>query len=250
MAGLLNGKIIVITGAGRGIGAASAKLFAAEGAKVVLASRTREQLDAVAETIRKVGGEAIVHRTDVTSDAEVAALFSAAIAGYGRVDGVFACAGIESESDSVLTLDTASYDRLADGNLKSTWLTLKHASAVLADKGSIVVTSSIASVITNTRTGIYAATKAAINRLGEVASRELGPRGIRVNTLAPGATRTEMISSWEERTPGVTQRLSAATPLGRLAEPEEVAEAAAWLLSDRASFVSGAFLLVDGGISA
>lgn len=247
---LLENKIVVVTGAGRGIGAASAKLFAEEGARIVLASRTREQLDGVAQSIREQGGDAVVHRTDVTEESEVADLFSATIAAYGRIDAIFACAGVESENANILSIDLDSFNHLVEGNLKSTWLTLKYGAPALADGGSIVVTSSIASVITNTRTGIYAATKAAINRLAEVASRELGPRGIRVNTLAPGATRTEMISNWEERVPGVTERLSAATPLGRLAEPREVAEAAAWLLSDRASFVSGAFLLVDGGITA
>lgn len=247
---LLNNKVIVVTGAGRGIGAAAAELFAEEGAKLVLAARTQSQLDAVAGNIRRRGGEAVVHPADVTLDGAVAGLFAAARAAYGRVDGVFACAGVESDNTSALTIDEASYDRLVDGNLKSTWLTLKHAATVLSDGGALVVTSSIASVITHTRTGVYAATKAAINRLSDVALRELGPRRIRVNTLAPGATRTEMIRNWEERAPGVTQRLAAATPLGRLAEPREVAEAAAWLLSDRASFVNGAFLLVDGGICA
>lgn len=249
MTRLLDGKIILVTGAGRGIGAASAKLFAVEGAKVVLASRTRTELDAVARAIRDDGGEALVHTADVTQDNDLADLFSAAIASFGRLDGVFACAGIESDTPSIVSIDVETFDHLMDGNLKSTWLTLKHAAKALDSGGAIVTTSSIASVITNTRTGVYAAAKAGINRLTEVAARELGPRGIRVNTLAPGATRTDMIVSWEKRVPGVTDRLAGATPLGRLAEPHEVAEAAAWLLSDRASFVNGAFLLVDGGIS-
>ncbi|MEO4002066.1 SDR family NAD(P)-dependent oxidoreductase [Mesorhizobium sp. CAU 1732] len=253
MAGLLTDKVVLVTGGGRGIGAASARLFAAEGAAVVLASRSSDEIAAVAETIEAIGGKASWQRADVSVGDEVSALISFVVSRHGRIDGAFACAGMGSGgSGSVLDIEEKDFDASFDANTRSAWLTVKHVSKAMiaAGKGgSIVTTSSIASTMTNTRGGIYAAAKHAVDRISTVAARELGPLGIRVNTIAPGATRTEMFARWEKSKPGITEEIARTTPLGRIGEASEIAEAAAWLLSDRASYVSGAFLLVDGARS-
>lgn len=253
MVGLLAGKVILVTGAGRGIGAAAARLFAREGARVALASRSPDQLADVARDIEAAGGEAAAFPADVSRDGEVAALVERAVERFGRLDGAFACAGLGSGGKaSVVDVGEDFYDEIFNANVRTAWLTVKHVAAALVKQGeggAIVTTSSIASTITNTQAGIYASAKHAVDRLSTVAARELGPRGIRVNTIAPGATRTEMFRKWEENTPGVTEAIARTTPLQRLGEPHEIAEAAAWLLSDRASYVSGAFLLVDGARS-
>lgn len=253
MAGLLTDKVIVVTGAGRGIGAAAARLFAAEGAAVVLASRSADELAQVAATIEAAGGRASWLRTDATVDADLRALISFALASHGRIDGAFACAGKGSGgSASVIDIEEEDFDDSFAANTRSAWLTVRHVAKAMIEAGkggSIVTTSSVASTMTATRGGIYAAAKHAVDRLSTVAARELGPFGVRVNTIAPGATRTEMFASWERNRPGITEEIARTTPLGRIGEAHEIAEAAAWLLSDRASYVSGAFLLVDGARS-
>lgn len=255
MSRLLEGRKLLVTGAGRGIGAAAAQLFVEEGAKVLIASRTITELEAVAARIAAIHGQGQVHllSADVSQRADVERLVAHADDVLGGVDGAFACAGVGSGGKlSVLDLDDADYDASFNANTRSSWLTVQAVARSLIarrEPGSIVTTSSIASVMTNTRAGVYAAAKRAVDRLSTLAARELGPHGIRVNVVAPGATRTEMLQAWERQEPGALDQLARTTPLGRLGEPREVAQAAAWLLSERASYVSGAFLLVDGARS-
>ncbi|OIJ90011.1 short-chain dehydrogenase [Streptomyces sp. MUSC 14] len=252
-AGLLAGKVAFVTGAGRGIGAAAARLFAREGARVMLAARTEEQLTAVAEEIRAAGGTADHVVCDLADAESVRAGVARTVEVYGRLDVAFnngATIQLPGPMDGLLEAD---FDRVYAVNLKGVWLAMVAEVAAIratAGTGAIVNNSSVGSHRGNPELPAYAAMKRAVNSLTESAAVTYGPEGIRVNAVAPGGTLTEMIRTWEERSPGLRDRLKALTPLGRAADPGEIAEAAAWLLSDRASYVSGAVLKVDGGAGA
>ncbi|GAA1031099.1 MULTISPECIES: SDR family NAD(P)-dependent oxidoreductase [Amycolatopsis] len=246
---LLGGKIAFITGAGRGIGAAAARLFAAEGAKVVLAARTETQLKAVAEQVRADGGVADYVRCDLADPASVQAAIERVLELHGRLDLAFNNAAAVTPPGPLDEVPLADFDRLYQVNLRGPWLAMTaEVKAMRASGGGAIVnTSSVGSFGANRALPVYGAAKRALNSLTESAAVTYGQEGIRVNAIAPGTTMTEMIRQWEADSPGVVARLVAANPLGRAADPAEIAEAAAWLLSDRASYVTGAVLRVDGG---
>jgi NAD(P)-dependent dehydrogenase (short-subunit alcohol dehydrogenase family) len=248
--GLLADKVAFVTGAGRGIGAAAAHLFAREGARVLLAARTETELEAVVEEIRAAGGTADHVVCDQADASSVRAAVGRAVDLHGRLDIAFNNAGTGQSPGPMDQLAEADFDRVHDVNLKGVWLAMVAEVAAIrgtAGTGAIVNNSSVGSHRSNPQLPAYGAAKRAVNSLTESAAVTYGPDGIRVNAIAPGHTRTEMIRAWEERTPGLRERLVALTPLGRAAEPHEIAQAAAWLLSDRASYVTGAVLRVDGG---
>ena len=251
--GLLAGKVAFVTGAGRGIGAAAARLFAREGARVLLAARTEAQLKAVTEEIRAAGGTAEYVRCDLADPASVRAAVDRAVELYGRLDVAFNNGATGQAPGPLDELPEAEFDRILAVNLKGPWLAMSAEIAAIratAGRGAIVNNSSVGSLMANPWLPAYGAAKRAVNSLTASAAATYGPEGIRVNAVAPGTTLTEMIYEWEERSPGIVEQSKAQTPLGRAAEPEEIAEAAAWLLSDRASFVTGVVLSVDGGIRA
>jgi NAD(P)-dependent dehydrogenase (short-subunit alcohol dehydrogenase family) len=251
--GLLTGKVAFITGAGRGIGAAAARLFAREGARVLLAARTEAELKAVTEEVRAAGGTADHVRCDLADPAAVRAAVDRAVEVYGRLDVAFNNGAAIAPPGPMDQVPEADFDRLYAVNLKGPWLAMSAEVAAIratAGTGAIVNTSSIGSLIANPELPAYGAMKRGVNSLTASAAVTYGPEGIRVNAIAPGGTRTEMVRAWEEHSPGIGDRIASLTPLGRQAEPEEIAEAAAWLLSDRASFVTGAVLRVDGGLWA
>ena len=248
--GLLDGKVAFITGAGRGIGAAAARLFAQEGARVLLAARTEAQLKAVAEEIRAAGGTAEYVACDLADAPSVRTAVDRAVDLFGRLDVAFNNAGTGQPPGPMDQLSEADFDHVHGVNLKGVWLAMVAEVAAIratAGTGAIVNNSSVGSHQSNPELPAYGASKRAVNSLTESAAATYGPEGIRVNAVAPGHTRTEMIRAWEEATPGLRDRLTALTPLRRAAEPAEIAQAAAWLLSDRASYVTGAVLRVDGG---
>ncbi|MFI6559025.1 SDR family NAD(P)-dependent oxidoreductase [Streptomyces sp. NPDC050534] len=252
-AGLLAGKVAFITGAGRGIGAAAARLFAREGARVLLAARTESQLKAVAEEIRAAGGTADHVRCDLADPASVRAAVDRAVELYGRLDVAFNNGATIQQPGPMDQLPEADFDHVLAVNLKGPWLAMRAEVAAIratAGRGAIVNTSSVGSLMANPWLPVYGAAKRAVNSLTASAAATYGPEGIRVNAIAPGTTLTEMIDAWEADSPGIVAQLTAQTPLGRAADPSEIAEAAAWLLSDRASFVNGTVLSVDGGIRA
>ncbi|MDI6627145.1 MAG: SDR family oxidoreductase [Rhodococcus sp. (in: high G+C Gram-positive bacteria)] len=252
-AGLLSGKVVFITGASRGIGAAAAHLFSAEGAAVVLAARNVDALDQLVTKIRAAGGTADAVAMDLTDSDSIRAAVDRVEQLHRRLDGAFNNGGVNQRQ--IGPLDTTSDDDIDEQftvNFHAHWTAMNAEAALMrrSGGGAIVNTSSIGSRRAVPPLPAYGAMKRALNSITETAAVTWAPEGIRVNGLTPGGTATEMMDEWEAKTPGVIAASSAGSPMGRMAEAREVAEAAAWLLSDRASAVTGAIVPVDCGSGA
>ena len=252
--GALAGKSVIITGASAGIGKAAAELFAANGARLLLADLDTDAGEAVAAAVRAGGGEATFLRTDVTKDADVKALVAAAVAAYGRLDGAFNNAGVSRYGAPLALGEEAEFDRVMAINVKGVWLCLKHVIGQMLSQtpagGAIVNTASVAGLFGAPRMEAYAASKHAVVGLTKTAALEYARKGIRVNSVCPGVIRTAMM---DQATGGDADRaanIANAHPIGRVGEADEIAAAAMWLLSDAASFVTGHQLVADGGMTA
>lgn len=249
--GLLAGKVVLVVGASTGIGADAVRLFAAEGASVMAASRSGDRLAELTEELTAAGHDVAYTVGDVSVGADVARFVDDTLARFGRLDGAFNNAGI-NQYGPLDQVSEEDFDRIMAVNVKGTWLCLREEIRVMREKGggSIVNTSSVGGFRGNTGLGAYQATKHAVIGLTRTAAHDNGPLGIRVNVIAPGPTETPMFVKWREADPAAVERRIASVPLRKAGTPHEVAEAAAWLLSDRASHISGVVLPVDGGYSA
>ena len=247
----LDGKVAIITGAARGIGAAAARLFAAEGAKVMLADVLAEPLQAVAG---EIGPAAAVCPTDVTDEAAVKNLVDQTVAKFGRVDIALLNAGIEGKISSIVDCPVETFDKVVAVNVRGVWLGLKYVMKAMGkDGGSIVITSSTSGIRATSGLSPYTASKHAVIGLMRSAALEGSDKNIRVNTVNPSPIDTPMIASLEKMR-GLAGRndqpMAAGTPLGRYGTPEEVARMMLFLASDESSFCTGGVYMVDGGVSA
>ncbi len=250
----LENKVAIITGAGSGIGRASALLFASEGAKLVLGDKT----EAVFETARQVvaaGGAATALQIDAGVEADVARLVATAQSAYGQLDVAFANAGISGGMASIFDATPEAWTEVLRVNLIGPWLMIKHAGKAMADAGrggAIVCTASVAGIRSGAGGPAYSASKAGVINLAMVAAQQLCETGVRVNAICPGLTETGMTLPTFDyaRDKGVTHKLGRLNPLRRAAQPDELAQVALFLASDQASYVNGQAIAVDGGLSS
>ncbi|WP_329391741.1 glucose 1-dehydrogenase (plasmid) [Streptomyces sp. NBC_01351] len=251
--GLLQGKAVMITGASSGIGAAAARLFAEEGADVVLMARREEHLTALAKEIVEAGGRALAAVGDVTDPRDVERVVATTVQTYGRLDGAFNNAGWGTAGTPLHETEDDIFDRVVDVNVRGVWNCMKHQLRAMLDSGSggsIVNTASVAGLLSTGATAPYIAAKHAVIGLTKAAADEYGEKGIRVNSLVVGSTLTELMQQVLEEIPALHEPFVGRSAQKRMADPTEIAQAAAWLLSDRASFVTGAAMPVDGGWTA
>jgi NAD(P)-dependent dehydrogenase (short-subunit alcohol dehydrogenase family) len=242
-------RVALVTGGTRGIGRAIALGLARAGRQVAVAGRGTEAGEALVAEIVAGGGEAIFHRTDVAEEADVQALVNATVSAFGRLDLACNCAGVEGELAPLVDQRTDEVRRLLDVNVLGVFLCMKHQIPAMLqrDGGAIVNVSSIAGLKGVPHAAPYCASKHAVLGLTRSAALEYGARGIRVNAVCPGFVETDMGHRLLAKT-GL--ELSAfASPLGRVAQPGDVASAVLWLLSDAAGFINGQAVPVDGGSS-
>lgn len=240
------GKVVVVTGAGSGIGAAAALRFATEGATVVVSDVNAAGATKVATEVAKTGGRALAMRTDVSVEADVAELVDRAVAEYGRLDVMVNNAGIGGLETSVDTIEASAWRKLMSINLDGVFYGVKHAARVMKaakSAGSIVNVSSILGLVGFEHAVAYTAAKHGVVGLTKAAALELAPLGIRVNTVNPAFIKTPLIA-------GLEDAVLPLHPAARLGTPEEVAALICFLGADEASFVTGASYLVDGGYVA
>ncbi len=253
--GKLDGKVAIITGGAGGIGRAAGRIFAGEGARVMLVDLNA---DALAEAARGIGGEDVAyHAADVTDPAQSDGYVQATVDRFGAVDIALLNAGIEGDVVALVDYPDALYDKVMAVNVKGVWLGLKRVFPLMERRGggSIVITSSTAGIRAVRGLSAYTTSKHAVIGMMRAAAMEGAPSDIRVNTVNPAATDTRMITSIEEKMGFAVgdpsnRPMAAGTPLKRYGEPEEVARLMLFLASDDSSFCTGGVYMVDGGVSA
>lgn len=244
----LAGKVALVTGASRGIGAAIAERFAAEGAKVVVNyARSEKEANEVVATIKSKGGEAVAVKADMGNPGEIPGLFQAAVKAFGKLDILVNNAAI-MQRQYLQEVTAESIDAHFNVNVRGYLLAAKEAARLMTGGGCIINVASAISRMAYPGAVVYTATKGAIDVMSRVLAMELGPKGIRVNVLAPGSTRTDMNSEKSGKTKEEEQQEIAMTALRRQGEPEDIALAAVFLASDDARWVTGTWLDCSGGI--
>ncbi|MHB1700331.1 MAG: SDR family NAD(P)-dependent oxidoreductase [Acidobacteriaceae bacterium] len=250
----LRGLRAIITGAGTGIGRASALRFAAEGGSVMLSGRRQDKIDETARLVREAGGFAVAAASDASNDSDIQALIARCIAELGGLDVFFANAATWVGPVSLFDQTVAQWDDVLRVNLIGPFLAIKHAAPHMREQGSgsIILTSSVASLRANAGDAAYSASKAAVNSLAQVAVNELAGTGVRFNAILPGLIETEGTQSLFDaaRARGVGNELGQVNPMRRSGQAHEIAAMAAFLASADASYVNGQAIAVDGGVSS
>ncbi len=260
MAGRLEGKVAVITGGTSGIGEATAELFVKKGASIIIAGRSEDKGHKIAE---RLGEQCIYQRADVMNEADIKAVIDQAVAHFGRLDCLFNNAGGNGRG-TMETVTKEDFDHSMNLILGSALFGLKHAVPVMKEQksGCVINNSSIAAIRANQGFYLYSLAKAALTHLSVIAGTELGPFGIRVNSISPGAIATPIFWGGSEianqlpeeenkrKMEKLKKKLAKATPLSRAGSPEDIAAAALYLASDEGSFVSCQDIVVDGGRTA
>jgi NAD(P)-dependent dehydrogenase (short-subunit alcohol dehydrogenase family) len=249
MAGRLSGKVAVITGAASGIGAATARLFAREGAKVALADRNHQLLDEVTRSIAGDGGEVISVGVDVGNEASIQRMVEHTVEEYGELHVMYANAGISGRFD-LESVTCEEFDRVMQVNLRGPFFCAKYAVPKIASSGggSVIFTASELALVGSPGASVYSASKAGLIGMARGLALDYADAGIRFNCICPGAVDTPMLWSEEKGDRAeIEADIVSRMPLGRVGEPEEIAQSALYLASDDSSFVTGHALVVDGG---
>jgi NAD(P)-dependent dehydrogenase (short-subunit alcohol dehydrogenase family) len=253
VAGRLEGQVALITGGASGLGEATARMFVQEGARVVISDIQGERGERIA---REIGDAAVFQQTNVAKEASIAAAVDRAVADFGRLDCVFANAGIVGAIGPIDEIPVEEWDATIGINLRGVFLSMKHAARVMKPQksGTILCTSSIAALRGGLGPHVYAAAKIALIGLTRNVAAELASYGIRVNCIAPGNMATEMIAGLAtgdpDRVADIETAMAASSPFpGRAGKPDDIAHAAVYLASDAAAFVSGHTLVVDAGLT-
>jgi NAD(P)-dependent dehydrogenase (short-subunit alcohol dehydrogenase family) len=249
----VEGSVALITGGAAGIGRAAALAFADGGAKVAVCDLKVDKGEELAHVIEKAGGRAIFVRADVGQAGDVEQVVARTVSAFGRLDCAFNNAGIEGQMATTADCSDENFDRVIAVNLKGTWLCLRAEIRQMLRQpggGAIVNMSSVAGLVGFANLPAYVASKHGVIGLTKSAALEYATQGIRVNAVCPGVIHTEMIDRVTGRDPAVERQFINLEPMGRMGTPREIAEAALWLCSKAASFVTGHALTVDGGLVA
>ena len=240
-------KAAIITGGSSGIGRAAAVALAKQGVKIAIAARRTKEGEETVRLVKEAGSEGIFVKTDVANENDVRSLVEKTVKQYNRLDYAFNNAGIEEKTTPLVDQTSEVFDQIMNVNVKGVWLSMKYEipEMIKTGGGAIVNTSSGAGVVGYPLQPIYIASKHAVLGLTKSAALEYAKSGIRINAIAPGVTETEMVERVDKQ---LIEHLKSITPIGRIGDPQEIANAVVWLLSDKASFVLGHTLLVDGGI--
>lgn len=251
MAARFEGRVAIVTGGASGIGRAACLGFAAEGAAVVVADMDEAEGERTAALVTQVGGRAVFRQTDVSRDDDCRDMVETALSAFGRLDIAFNNAGIGGSGFPLAEEEEVTFDRVVAINLKGVFLSMRHEITAMLKQGggTIVNTSSVAGLVGNPGLSSYCAAKHGITGMTRAAALDYIKQGIRINAVCPGATRTRLLEAWFQD-PMVEEHVMGLHPVGRIADPEEVARVVLFLASPESSFMVGCAVPVDGGVTA